>query len=231
MFTLEEARHLFVIDQLQQKQIDGRKLGKPFSKQGLSLDIDGSKLRIPVDENSRHIQIILQEFHVLFAEIIVLIEDEPSRPFVIFSFQQKGLAVELAEHALHPLLIRVGKLADIFKHFFLLTSDRSAAPAVSVFFPQTSWPASIIGMILLFFCLAAGILKIEHIQEKADFLLENMSFFFIPAGVSIINYLDILENALVQLIVICAVSTVITFVVTAYTVTFTMRLLRRRKKS
>ena len=94
-----------------------------------------------------------------------------------------------------------------------------------------AFPASVIGMILLFICLFTGALKIEHIQEKADFLLENMSFFFIPAGVSIINYLDILENALVQLIVICAVSTVITFVVTAYTVTFTMRLLRRRKKS
>lgn len=92
------------------------------------------------------------------------------------------------------------------------------------------FPASIIGMILLFLCLAAGILKIEHIQEKADFLLENMAFFFIPAGVSIINYMDILKNAVVQLIIVCVVSTVITFAVTAYTVRFTMYLLRKRKK-
>ena len=37
-----------------------------------------------------------------------------------------------------------------------------------------AFPAGIIGMILLFLCLLTGILKIEHIQEKADFLLENM---------------------------------------------------------
>ena len=49
-----------------------------------------------------------------------------------------------------------------------------------------SFPASVIGMLLLFICLLTGILKIEHIQEKADFLLENMAFFFVPAGVSII---------------------------------------------
>ena len=29
-----------------------------------------------------------------------------------------------------------------------------------------SFPASVTGMILLFICLAAGILKIEHVQEK-----------------------------------------------------------------
>ena len=57
-----------------------------------------------------------------------------------------------------------------------------------------SFPASVIGMLLLFICLLTGILKIEHIQEKADFLLENMAFFFVPAGVSIINYFDVLKS-------------------------------------
>ena len=41
-----------------------------------------------------------------------------------------------------------------------------------------SFPSSVIGMILLFICLLTGILKIEHVQEKADFLMENMAFFF-----------------------------------------------------
>ena len=93
-----------------------------------------------------------------------------------------------------------------------------------------AFPASVIGMILLLICLMAGILKMEHIQEKADFLLENMAFFFIPAGVSIINYFDVLKNSVIQIIVICVVSTVVTFAVTAYTVTFTIRLMNRRKE-
>ena len=87
-----------------------------------------------------------------------------------------------------------------------------------------SFPASVIGMILLLLCL-----KIEHVQEKADFLLGNMAFFFVPAGVSIINYFDVLKSSIIPLIVICVVSTVITFAATAYSVTLTVRLLEKRK--
>ena len=68
-----------------------------------------------------------------------------------------------------------------------------------------SFPASVIGMILLLICLLTGFLKIEHVQEKADFLLGNMAFFFVPAGVSIINYFDILKSTVLQLLVICVV--------------------------
>ena len=92
------------------------------------------------------------------------------------------------------------------------------------------FPASVIGMIFLFICLLTGMLKIEHIQEKSDFLLGNMAFFFVPAGVSSMNYFDILKSSAVQLLIICIVSTVITFAVTAYSVKLTMKLIDRRKK-
>lgn len=85
-------------------------------------------------------------------------------------------------------------------------------------------------MILLFICLLAGVLKIEHIQEKADFLMENMAFFFVPAGVSVMNYFDILKSTLVPFLIICIVSTIITFAATAYSVQFVMKLMNRRKK-
>lgn len=93
-----------------------------------------------------------------------------------------------------------------------------------------AFPASVTGMILLFICLAAGILKVEHVQEKADFLLENMAFFFIPAGVSIVNYFGILKSSAVQIVVICVISTIITFTVTAYSVMLTVKWMNRRKK-
>lgn len=94
-----------------------------------------------------------------------------------------------------------------------------------------SFPASVIGMILLFICLLTGMLKIEHIQEKSDFLLENMAFFFVPAGVSIINYFDVLKSTWMQLVIICVISTVITFAVTAWSVKLTIRLMRRGKNN
>lgn len=93
-----------------------------------------------------------------------------------------------------------------------------------------SFPASVIGMILLLACLLTGILKIHHIQEKSDFLLSNMAFFFIPAGVGMINYLDILAQNLIPLIVISVISTFITFAATAYSMKLALKLLNRRKQ-
>ena len=89
------------------------------------------------------------------------------------------------------------------------------------------FPASVIGMVLLFVLLSCKVLKVEHIREKSDFLLSNMAFFFIPAGVSIINYFDLLKSNLWQIAVICAVSTFVTFGVTAFSIRLTKRLMER----
>ena len=90
------------------------------------------------------------------------------------------------------------------------------------------FPASVIGMLLLLALLFSGALKVDHIREKSDFLLANMAFFFIPAGVSIVNYLDVLKSCALQLAVICLVSTVITFAATAYGMKATLYLIRKK---
>jgi holin-like protein len=81
-----------------------------------------------------------------------------------------------------------------------------------------TFPASIIGMVLILVLLLTGILRIEHIQEKSSFLLSNMAFFLIPAGVSVINYFDLIGRNILALVFICIVSTIVTFSVTAFTV-------------
>ena len=91
-------------------------------------------------------------------------------------------------------------------------------------------PASIIGMLLLLLLLLAGVVRTEHIREKSDYLLGNLPFFFIPAGVSILNYVDVLRENLAALIVICTVSLAATFAVTVWTVRLTSRLLERGKR-
>ena len=92
-----------------------------------------------------------------------------------------------------------------------------------------AFPASVIGMVLLSLLLAVRVLRVEHIQEKSDFLLANMAFFFLPAGVSIMNYFDLLRSSAVALVVICLVTTVVTFAATAWSIRLTLRLLERRK--
>ena len=92
-----------------------------------------------------------------------------------------------------------------------------------------SFPASVIGMILLFVLLALRALKVEHIREKSDFLLSNMAFFFIPAGVSIINYFDVLAGNVGKLLLICFLTTILTFAVTAWTVRGVLFLMNRKQ--
>lgn len=93
-----------------------------------------------------------------------------------------------------------------------------------------AFPASVIGMALLFALLCARVVKIDHIREKSEFLLGNMAFFFVPAGVSIINYFDALKSSLLPLLIICLATTVVTFGVTALSVRLTLLLMERGKR-
>lgn len=57
-----------------------------------------------------------------------------------------------------------------------------------------AFPASVLSMLLLFVLLLCGVLKVEHIREKGDFLLKNMAFFFIPSGVALLEQVDFLKG-------------------------------------
>lgn len=79
-------------------------------------------------------------------------------------------------------------------------------------------PGSVISMILLFLLLVSRIIKVDHIRTKADFLLKNMAFFFIPAGVGIIADFSAIKDSLLPLLAVIVLTTFITFFVTAVTV-------------
>ena len=116
----------------------------------------------------------------------------------------------------------------IIKQFGIIFSLCWLATVIEGLLP-IAFPASVIAMLLLLVCLLAGVLKIDHIREKSDFLLANMAFFFIPAGVNVINYLDILKENWLPLLLICVITTVVTFAATAYSVRLVMRLLAGKK--
>lgn len=88
-------------------------------------------------------------------------------------------------------------------------------------------PASIISMVLLLVLLLVGIVKIEHIREKTEFLLQNMAFFFIPAGVSILENYSYLKGAVLPFCFICTITTLLTFGATSFTVSTVIKLQER----
>lgn len=79
-------------------------------------------------------------------------------------------------------------------------------------------PGSVIGLILLFVALQIGIVKVEMIEELCEFLLSNMSFFFIPAGVGLMTAFGVLKGKWVPFTIIVILSTFMVWIVTALVV-------------
>jgi len=93
-----------------------------------------------------------------------------------------------------------------------------------------AFPASVIAMILLFFCLLTGTIKLEQVKTTTDFLMNNMTILFIPACVGLINYFDVLKANLVPIVAISVISTLLTFLVTALSIRLTTYLMNRRNR-
>ncbi|WP_040522968.1 CidA/LrgA family protein [Aliiglaciecola lipolytica] len=65
-------------------------------------------------------------------------------------------------------------------------------------------PASIIGMLMLFFCLSVGILPSRFMQDGARLMLKHMLLFFIPIAVGLMDYFEVLYQEL-GLILACTI--------------------------
>ena len=55
-------------------------------------------------------------------------------------------------------------------------------------------PGSVYGMVLLFLLLCTGILRLEQIQDTADYLLSLMPLFLVEPGISLITAFDVIGN-------------------------------------
>ena len=71
-------------------------------------------------------------------------------------------------------------------------------------------------------------LKARHVGDACDCLLDNMSLFFIPAGVAIMGCVSLLEGNALKFALVCVITTVIVFLATSYTVMLVSRLTAKR---
>jgi len=79
-------------------------------------------------------------------------------------------------------------------------------------------PGSVLGMLFLLFALLSGAVKLEWVENEAEFLVKNMSVLFIPPGVGIILYLGLIRAQILPISLALVLSFVITLFVTAKTV-------------
>lgn len=75
-------------------------------------------------------------------------------------------------------------------------------------------PGNILGMIILFILLCMKVIKVDNISTVTNFLLNHLSFFFIPAGVGLMTSLGIIRSTWWQLLIVCLSTTIIIIGVT-----------------
>ncbi len=79
------------------------------------------------------------------------------------------------------------------------------------------FPASIIGMLILTGLLISGKVKLTDVQDVSAFFNRNMAFFFVPAGVAIMLYTEMIKASFWPIIVAASVSTILVLLVTGWT--------------
>ena len=74
-------------------------------------------------------------------------------------------------------------------------------------------PSSVIGMVALAASLKAGIVELRQVERVADFLVHNLGFFFVPAGIGIMNCLGILQLEWWPIVAASVLSTIVIIIV------------------
>ncbi len=77
-------------------------------------------------------------------------------------------------------------------------------------------PSSIVGMLLLTLLLKLKVIRLEWVRSISDFLVGNIGFFFVPPGVAIMLYFDIIKAQFWPIVVASVVSTVLVLAVTGW---------------
>ena len=78
-------------------------------------------------------------------------------------------------------------------------------------------PGNVLGLTLLLALLIFGAVRLHHVESVADFLLQNMAFFFLPA----------IKSEALAILAVCLLTTLCTAAATALTVHIVFRLQHR----
>ena len=78
-------------------------------------------------------------------------------------------------------------------------------------------PASIIGMLILTLLLNPPVVKLEWVRGLTDFLIANLGFFFVPPGVALMLYFDLIKAEILPIALATLLSTIIVLIITGHT--------------
>ncbi len=82
--------------------------------------------------------------------------------------------------------------------------------------PAFPLPGNVTGMILIFLALQTGLVQLEWIKSGSDLLLKHMALFFVPPGVGLILYFDLIGRYWPAIVTSSVVSTLLVMWVTGF---------------
>ena len=118
----------------------------------------------------------------------------------------------------------------LFKQFTIITLLSFIGEVLHALVPFPI-PASIYGILLLFFALERKILQVDDVKEVSDFLIFIMPLLFIPAAVGLIDAWNELRASLTAYVTIIIAVTLIVMVATGLITQWFLRHSRRQMKT
>ncbi|NKI73927.1 hypothetical protein Dpoa2040_001157 [Dickeya sp. CFBP 2040] len=88
-------------------------------------------------------------------------------------------------------------------------------------------PGSIIGMLILFLLLSLQIIPVKWVKPGCHVLIRYMALLFVPIGVGVMQYFNLLRAQFAPIIVSCAASTLVVLI----TVSVCSHMLHGRKSA
>ena len=85
------------------------------------------------------------------------------------------------------------------------------------------FPPALLAMLLLLALMLKGIIRPRTVEDVCDILIEKMGMLFLPAGVSILLYLDIIIAESTAIIATVLISSLLILVVTALFLSFMLK--------
>lgn len=87
-----------------------------------------------------------------------------------------------------------------------------------------NFSASVLSMLILLLLLAVRAVRLESIKASAQFFTSNMAVLFIPYGVKVLQYVDVIRENILLFLIIVLVTTPVVYGVTALTAQLVIKL-------
>lgn len=123
-------------------------------------------------------------------------------------FGVAGVHADIISGTKYRLLVMITQCAVLFA--FLAVGE------LIVWATGVPVPSSIIGMLLLAAALRLKVVKLRHVEGVADFLVRNLGFFFVPAGVGVMRCMGIIRDQWLPIVGATVVSTFVIIAVTGW---------------